>query len=194
MPNDRDLFEHLAALFSYPEADKIAHLEKLQEMLATPEQRRQIAPFVAFVRESTLTDLEELFTRSFDLNPACCLEIGWHLYGEDYERGRFLVSMRQSLREAGIPESVELPDHLSHCLRLLATMPEEDAAPFAQRFLQPALDKVARNLAEHNPYRGLLELLRSELQNRYGPAVDDHLRVRARNVAQTKLDVLNCSC
>ncbi len=43
---------------------------------------------------------EELYTRTFDLNPVCALEIGWHLFGEDYERGAFLVRMRDQLRRA----------------------------------------------------------------------------------------------
>jgi len=34
---------------------------------------------------------------TFDINPACALEVGWHLFGEDYMRGQFLVRMREEL-------------------------------------------------------------------------------------------------
>ena len=72
------------------------------------EQPQAAALFNQFCREIdglSTDELQELFTRTFDLNPACTLEIGWQLYGEDYRRGEFLVQMRQGLREKGLPES-----------------------------------------------------------------------------------------
>ena len=35
--------------------------------------------------------IQELYTRTFDINPVCTLEIGWHIFGEDYARGALLV-------------------------------------------------------------------------------------------------------
>src|SRR6266568_3182701 len=56
---------------------------------------------------------QELYVQTFEFNPACTLELGWHLFGENYERGEFLVRMREQLRRHGIAESNELPDHLT---------------------------------------------------------------------------------
>ncbi len=191
MAHESSIWVHLAHLLSYPERAKLAHLFQLQTKVR-PEQRCHLAPLVAFVKESRLADVEELFTRSFDLNPTCCLEIGWHLYGEDYERGRFLVHMRQSLREHGIPETVELPDHLSHVLQLLDRLPDEEAAPFSRRYIQPALTKIREHLAETNPYRGLLALLAEELETHFG-AAEAQAALRPQRVIDTKLKVLNGS-
>ena len=63
--------------------------------------------------------LEEAFTGTFDVNPACALEVGWHLFGEEYARGMFLVRMREELRKYGLAESSELPDHVSHVLAIV---------------------------------------------------------------------------
>ena len=62
------------------------------------------------------TQLEELYTRTFDLNPVCTPEVGWHIYGEQYRRGRFLVQARELLKIVGVDERGELPDHLMSLL------------------------------------------------------------------------------
>ncbi len=48
-----------------------------------------------------LWEVEEAFTRTFDVNPACALEVGWHLFGEEYTAAMFLVRMREELRKHG---------------------------------------------------------------------------------------------
>ena len=105
--------------------------------------------------------MQELYIQTFEFNPACTLEMGWHLFGENYERGEFLVRMRQELRRYGIRESSELPDHLTHLLRLIARMEHEDAARLAGEFLLPALGKM--QLAEDNPYKPLVEGIKQKL-------------------------------
>jgi nitrate reductase delta subunit len=120
--------------------------------------------FAAAVAGESLESLQELYTRTFDLNPECSLEIGWHLFGEEYERGAFLVKMRQELRRYGIPESTELPDHLTHALRLAARMAAEDARVFSSRFILPALEKMLAAMeGKGNPYRNVLEAVRAAL-------------------------------
>ena len=112
--------------------------------------------------------LQELYTRTFDLNPVCTLEIGWQLYGEDYHRGEFLVKMRQQLREHGLPESSELPDHMTHALALLARLESEEAAEFGSRYLLPAIDKMLSGWRDNrNAYAALLESLFAYLKSRY---------------------------
>jgi nitrate reductase delta subunit len=120
--------------------------------------------FAAAVHGESLESLQELYTRTFDLNPECSLEIGWHLFGEEYERGSFLVNMRQELRRYGIPESTELPDHLTHVLRLTARMEAEDARVFSSRFILPALQKMLGAMeGKSNPYQKVLEAVRAAL-------------------------------
>jgi len=106
--------------------------------------------------------MQELYVRTFEFNPACTLEIGWHLFGENYERGEFLVRMRQELRRHGIAESTELPDHLAHLLPLVARMEREEAARLAGEYLLPALGKI--QLAQDNPYRPVIEDIRQKLE------------------------------
>ena len=107
----------------------IAHRE-LASALCYPvgdETRTVLADFPGFEQLGS-TELEELYTRTFDINPVCSLEVGWHLFGEDYNRGAFLVRMRGLLREHGIEEGAELPDHLESVLRVLDAFVKRDRA------------------------------------------------------------------
>jgi nitrate reductase delta subunit len=164
------IFGQLAALFEYPSE---GYVERARDCAAAieSEQPQAAALFNQFCREIdglSTDELQELFTRTFDLNPACTLEIGWQLYGEDYRRGEFLVHMRQGLREKELSESAELPDHLTHALALLGRLEPDEASEFAGRFLLPALDKMlAAWKKDRNAYAALLESTFTLLTNRF---------------------------
>lgn len=134
-------WDALGGLFRYPNSTYGKRLHQCRQALeaCSPEAAASLLQVEQALAGSSWTDWEELYTRTFDLNPSCALEIGWHLYGEQYERGRFLVRCRDLLHELEIDEAGELPDHLSSLLSALGRLPEELAAPFAARFLLPAL-------------------------------------------------------
>jgi len=113
--------------------------------------------------------MQELYVQSFEFNPNCTLEIGWHLFGENYERGEFLVRMRENLRRDGIAESTELPDHLTHLLALIARMDHDEAAELVGQFVLPALGKIKSALAD-SPYRTLVATIEERLAADFGQA------------------------
>lgn len=192
MQTENRLFVHLAHLLSYPERRMLEHVAHLQQALEDrPDVSRKVKLFSDYVTSTPMTAIEERFTNTFDMNPACCLEVGWHLFGEDYKRGEFLVHMRQALQEEELPESVELPDHLSHCLHLLAVLEDEDAQPFARRFLLPALEKILKSLDNENLYRNILLVLQGVLQERFGEADDGMVRSHRQGNSGRQLPVLN---
>ena len=152
--------EALAALLGYPREGYAREVERSREELVREEPALAafLDPFAASVRASTLEELEELFTNTFDLNPVCALEVGWQLYGENYERGRFLAEMQEGLKRAGLPESPELPDHLTRVLPLLSTMPAGEAAELARRFVLPAVEKMLKGFeGAENPFGNVLK-------------------------------------
>jgi len=158
--------ESLAPLLEYPQGNYHALAEAClaaagdggdAEDQAIQNVRGYLVTFVGFVRQSERSELEELFTRTFDLNPTCSLDVGWHLYGEQYARGSFLVSLRAALRAHNIHEETELPDHLPSLLRLLARLETDEAADLAEKSLRPAVAKMMTAFPdEQNPFSSLL--------------------------------------
>ena len=114
------------------------------------------------LRYPTDPERQELYVQTFEFNPACTLEIGWHLFGENYERGEFLVRMREELRRHGIAESTELPDHLTYMLPLLARMDHREGAELAGQYVLPALGKI-REALKDNPYSALIAAVEKAL-------------------------------
>ncbi len=162
----------LSRLLSYPDNQ---HYMQLVEMLylivqsPLPEAAKGVSEFGQFVEQCDEYELEETYTRTFDVNPSCALEIGWHLFGEDYMRGQFLVRMREELRKYEIAESGELPDHLTHALPVLASMPEEEAQQLAHACVFPALYKMQEALEKcESPYRHLIHCLVLLLETYFG--------------------------
>src|SRR5690606_15671394 len=134
----------ISRLLSYPDNHYLPLVELLYLLVQAelPAAAQGISEFGQFVEQCGAHELEEAYTRTFDVNPSCALEIGWHLFGEDYMRGQFLVRMRRELAKLEIPESNELPDHLTHVLAVIAAMPEDRAFQFTHSCVFPALFKM----------------------------------------------------
>lgn len=145
----------LARLLSYPDQRTIDVAELLYVILQdqVPKAATEIAEFGAWLEQHQPYEVEEAFTRTFDVNPACALEVGWHLFGEEYARGMFLVRMREELRKHDIPETTELPDHITHVLAIVAAMPSKEADRFVRACVLPAVEKMRNALSgQDTPY------------------------------------------
>lgn len=160
----RNALDALGPLFRYPSSGYLGssfsdHLAKGRAALAEAPAALRV-PFARFadgVSRRSPAALEELYTHTFDLNPVCALEVGWHLHGESYDRGRFLVQMRGLLERLEIDEGGELPDHLASVLPALARLDPDERKKLGHRSVIPAL---ARMLAafdgRDNPYADAL--------------------------------------
>ena len=146
-------YDQLARLFEYPDDSYV-------------ERCRQagLHEFASEMDKLSPSQIQEQFIATFDWNPATALDLGWHLYGEQYARGEFLVRVREELRRYGIPESTELPDHLTHVLPLLARMDSTEATGFAREFVAPAVAKLVSALDQKKtPFALLMRAVREAL-------------------------------
>ena len=153
------VLERIGLLLAYPRGDYGDRLELCRTALplGNVEADALVGSFVRQIQSLPLEKVQELYTHTFELNPVCALEVGWQLHGEEYGRGEFLVAMRKQLRRHGIPESRELPDHLSNVLSLLDRMEPEEARNLTEAFLLPALNKMLTGFPDqNNPYRNVL--------------------------------------
>ncbi|MBI3822774.1 MAG: nitrate reductase molybdenum cofactor assembly chaperone [Planctomycetes bacterium] len=164
-------YDALARLLAYPNEKYRQYLGHCRHVLAEkhPDAMQFLDRFTHDVESMTIEDLQELYTQAFDLNPICTLELGWQLFGENYSRGEFLVEMRQTLRRLDVPESTELPDHITHVLAAFGRMPAREADRFASQFLLPALEKMLQGLSGSKcPYEDVLEAIRAVVLSPYG--------------------------
>lgn len=155
---ESSVVERLASLLEYPDHDWADALATLRREIGAGGAADELASFAREIEPINIAGLQELYVRTFDLNPDCTLDIGWHLFEDGYERGAFLADLRERLQRAGIDESRELPDHLPAVVRLID---RGDAASLRDR-IRPALDALETSLAAgSSPYVHLLRSLRA---------------------------------
>jgi nitrate reductase delta subunit len=144
------LVDRRASLLEYPDR---TFFRRLAECCAADTA---LEPFAARVSAMSLPALQEMYTKTFDLNAGCTLDMGWHLFGERPERGVFLADLRSQLASADVEEGNELPDYLPLLLKLVARLPS-DTASALQAALAPAVDRLRAALAaDGSPYESLV--------------------------------------
>ncbi len=161
------LLDAYAGVLLYPEQDHDVLVQLCLDRCGEDHPRiaERIVNYQSQIKALSLSAREELYIHTFDLNKAGTLDLGWHLFGEDYNRGLFLVKVRQYLQLLEIPETHELPDHVSQVLRVLGRMSPDDANKFAYACVIPAIEIIGEKIQAENPHdqlvQGLSELLRS---------------------------------
>lgn len=139
-------YELLAGLFMYPYKDQYKQDIRVITnylSLTLPEAAEALQPFTKFTDTSPLTEIQELFLRSFDVQAITTLDIGFVLFGEDYKRGKLLACLNAEHKNANNPCQTELADHLPNLLRLLPKIMDESLkAEMATLLLLPAVEKM----------------------------------------------------
>lgn len=172
-----------AELLEYP--DNI-HPSKI----ATCSSADELSTFINAVSPFSLSQVQELYTRTFDLNPVCALEIGYHLFGENYKRGEFLANLRETEAPFDLGQRDQLPDYLPVLLRLLRKLTDEELkTSLIAECMLPAIAKMLKSFKDNdNPYRYLLRALQNTLLGQ--PGVESAVAMRQVATARTSLPVL----
>lgn len=110
----------LADLFDFPGPSFLAQgrsaLARIQGQY--PEAACDLNLFLDGI-PAELRDLQELHTRTFDVQSATTLDVGYVLFGDDYKRAELLAHLAYEHREAKTDCKGELADHLPNLLRLI---------------------------------------------------------------------------
>ncbi len=153
MSNSFEQYNLMAGLFYYPEPGYADITKKAQTYLDEhyPDAGIELKRFTDFALQASQIELEELFTRSFDVQAATTLDLGYVLFGDDYKRGQVLVNLNSEHKEAGNDCGSELADHLPNILRLLPKMKKpEFRKELVEKIIAPAVKKI---ISEFNPQR-----------------------------------------
>jgi nitrate reductase delta subunit len=163
VPADRELLRVFGTVLSYPHAslsDVAARCQALTSE-ASLEAAALLEPFRVFTEEATLGELQEAYTRAFDLDtlselePTCYPYVGHHLFDENPKRSAFLLGLMERFREHEFEADGELADHLVVLLRFVADCPDELLAEelIADAIL-PAVNGMAGRHAQSEPRSG----------------------------------------
>src|SRR5215510_4362436 len=135
----KETYEVLASLLEYPEQDLGTRIDHARGAVASD----YLITFTAGIESLAFSDLQELYTRTFDLNPACALEVGYHLFGENYKRGEFLANLRETEAPFDLGQTRQLPDYLPVLLRLLVKLEDQELrASLVSECLVPGIEKM----------------------------------------------------
>lgn len=146
-----ETLELLAVAMEYPEEGTLESVREAARRVEgeAPELAAALGALADLLESAPAGEAEERYTVLFDLSPVCTLHVGYHLFGETYQRGAFLAGMAGELRIAGLePKGGELADHVSSVLRLLARANDEDRATLVDLALLPALTRMSVALGD----------------------------------------------
>ena len=144
----------LADLFDYPGPEFFARVREIREALEAryPVAASELGEFARLFPpvdpdrpERAVAELQEIHTRSFEVQSITTLDVGYVAFGDDYKRGELLVHLNEEHRSAGVECGSELPDHLPNVLRLMAGWQDPELVDeFVQEILVPVLRKMLR--------------------------------------------------
>lgn len=183
----------LAGLFDFPAPGFAARGRSLLEFLREryPEAAVEVKQFLDAIPESTL-DLQELHTRTFDVQSLTTLDVGYVLFGDDYKRGELLSNLNREHAKAENDCKGELADHLPNVLRLIPRLKDADLrVEMVRELLVPALmlmirefdpERIERKNASYQKhYKTLIEPARGSESTIYSRALKAALCVLAED-------------
>lgn len=164
---ENELFAHFADVLEYPgdtHSDLISKCGSLAKE-AFAGSSPLLHEFADAFHELTLDESREYYSRTFDLNPVCGLDIGHHLFGEDYKRGAFLANLRETQLPYELKQEFQLPDFLPVLLRLMTKLDNDELrASLIGCCLLPALKTMKEALKKkENVYGDAIGFLESAL-------------------------------
>ncbi len=162
-------YGRLAGLFDFPGPELAARGRALSGFLRDnyPAAALEVEHFLEGIPERT-RDLQELHTRTFDVQSLTTLDIGYVLFGDDYKRGALLSNLSREHTQAENDCGGELADHLPNLLRLIPKLKDQDLLDeLVSEILVPALMLMIR---EFDPER--IEKKNANYRKHYQTLID----------------------
>jgi nitrate reductase assembly molybdenum cofactor insertion protein NarJ len=138
-------YKVLARLFEYPDALFPERVNSVRDHVAEayPGAAKMIDRFIELLPDHDLRMMQELFTRSFDVQAVTTLDIGYVLFGDDYKRGELLSNLNREHVAHEVDCGHELSDHLPNVLNLMAKLPDDELLDeLVEEIVAPALHKM----------------------------------------------------
>ncbi len=165
------IYSKIAHLLNYPSGDYHSTIDDLYSFL-DKYANNSLGDFGIVAKHFTslsLTELQEYYISTFDVNASCYLDVGYVLFGEESKRSQFLLHMKSEQITVGNDCGTEFPDHLPNMLTLIdKTEDEVFKEELVFTILIPALKHMIDNFkTENNPYQYILRILVTVFEKNY---------------------------
>ena len=147
---DHSHYFHLAKVFDFPGPGYALEVQHLLGLLRDKYAKAalQVQYFLEGIPKKTV-DLQELYTRSFDVQSITTLDVGYVLFGDDYKRAELLSHLTREHSQVENNCRGELADHLPNLLRLMPKLKDKELlSELVMEILVPALMLMIRELDE----------------------------------------------
>jgi nitrate reductase molybdenum cofactor assembly chaperone NarJ/NarW len=159
------LYKMLSVLLEYPDQELHDHLSELRSEIDAcidmdDAERGAMRRFLAHLEQTSLTDLQADYVKTFDLTAENSLHLTHHLFGDDKNRGPALIDLGELYKDYGVEVVTnELPDYLPLILEFAAYLDEGEANVFLAD-ANKVLGVLADNLNKAgSPYAALLSIV-----------------------------------
>lgn len=162
----RQIYQSFSNWLDYPTSNLVEQIRTGIDLLKEnhPQAAEKMADFLSFVENTPSGRLEEVYTGTFDINPACHIFAGHIMFGESFKRGSFMAGLEENYQNHNFDKGKELADHIPVILKFLSTLElnETFAKDLIIDCLIPVFQKMNANFGDNseNPY---VPVLRSVL-------------------------------
>lgn len=159
-------YASLARMLDYPwEKEAIrADCDRVNRFLQARDGSSPLDAFARFVESAPLAGLQEEYVATFDFNPSAAPYLGHHLFGDNREKGAYLIRLKQEFARHGFaPGTHELPDHLPLLLGFLAYLAGRTDGVARRSFIVecvlPGVERLVANFAARtdSPWKAVVE-------------------------------------
>lgn len=158
----------LGLMLQYPRTGFAQKIETLSSSVASAyaKSARDLAQFTDACNKKSLTEFEEIYTRTFDLAAICSPYVTGYIYGdENYDRGTLMATLSEKYKELDFEAAGELPDHLSLLLQFCSLLDQEALDELISFCLLKPVSEMSDRLKDsENPYRFLIAAIFSVLE------------------------------
>lgn len=150
----------VSLLLRYPDEAFMRDLGAMSQCLGQQPEGGPEAILKAFihqVRETPLIEVQETYTRTFDLNPGTSLDASCHQWGEEERRMQALSNLNRIYRDSGFePGGGQLPDHLPMILEFLTVCSDQTFCLLSKEYRHSVSTLKTRLQGLGSPYADLM--------------------------------------
>jgi len=137
---------YFAKILDYPNdllINNIKHIILLINQNKSISKNEIISPiknFLDVISKKNISEIQEIYIKSFEIQSIVTLNIGYLIYGDDYKRAELLINLNNEYKKNNIKCENDLSDYLPNILIFLSKCKNMALInEFISNFLMPAL-------------------------------------------------------